>query len=193
MKKAIFLDRDGTLVQEVGYLRMLEDLRFTSRAGEALRIFENLGYLNIVITNQSAVARGMLSPKTLNKIHQKMKMMAKDEDAIIHDVFYCPHFVAGRVAPYNVDCDCRKPKPGMLHQAAAKHHLDLEQCILIGDKVSDLELGKNAGVRSILVLTGYGLQTKNEWQENAETFANLFEFAKQLEKEQGAMNRAPTI
>src|SRR5688500_11687609 len=73
VKKAIFIDRDGTLIQEVGYLRMMEDLRFTPRAADALRTFENLGYLNIVITNQSAVARGLLSPKALNKIHQKLK------------------------------------------------------------------------------------------------------------------------
>jgi D-glycero-D-manno-heptose 1,7-bisphosphate phosphatase len=180
MKKAVFIDRDGTLIEEVGYLRMLEDIRFTPRAAEALRIFQQLGYLNIVITNQSAVARGLLSPKTLNKIHQKLKLMAKDEDAVIHDVFYCPHFPGGRVAPYNMECDCRKPKPGMLQQAAAKHRLDLQQSILIGDKMSDVELGKNAGVRTILVLTGFGAQTQSELGEPMETFPNLFEFAKSL-------------
>lgn len=187
MKKAIFLDRDGTLIQEVGYLRMLEDLRFTPRAAEALQTFARLGYLNIVVTNQSAVARGLLSPKALNKIHQKLKAMAKEEDAAIHDIFYCPHFPEGRVSPYNIECSCRKPKAGMLEQAVAKHHIDLQQSILVGDKICDLELGKNAGLRTVLVLTGYGSQTKGEWTEPVECFANLFEFAKSLAAEQSLL------
>jgi D,D-heptose 1,7-bisphosphate phosphatase len=182
INKAIFLDRDGTLIDEVGYLRMMEDLRFTPLAAEALRIFQNLGYLNIVITNQSAVARGLLSPKAVKKIHNRLKAMAKEEESTIHDIFFCPHHSEGRVAPFNVDCDCRKPKTGMLHQAAAKHHLDLEQCILIGDKISDLELGRNAMIRTILVLTGYGKKTSEEWKEPVETFANLYEFAKTMDR-----------
>jgi D,D-heptose 1,7-bisphosphate phosphatase len=184
MKKAIFIDRDGTLIEEVSYLRMMEDLRFTSRAAEALRTFQNLGFLNIVITNQSAVARGLLSPKALNKIHNKLKLMAKDEDAMIHDVFFCPHFPEGRVAPFNVECDCRKPKPGLLHRAADKHKIDLQQSILIGDKTSDMQLGKNAGVRTVLVLTGSGQQTKDTWQEPVESFPNLFEFSKYLREQE---------
>jgi D,D-heptose 1,7-bisphosphate phosphatase len=182
MNKAIFVDRDGTLIDEVGYLRMMEDLRFTPRAAEALRIFQNLGYLNIVITNQSAVARGLLSPKALTKIHNRLKAMAKEEDAIIHDVFVCPHHPEGRVAPFNVDCDCRKPKTGLLHQAAAKHKLDLQQCILIGDKKTDLELGRNAMIRTVLVLTGYGKETRDASEEPVEAFANLYEFAKSMER-----------
>jgi D-glycero-D-manno-heptose 1,7-bisphosphate phosphatase len=180
MKKAIFIYRDGTLIQEVSYLRMMEDLRFTARAAEALQIFSALGYLNIVIVNQSAVARGLLSPKALHKIHLKLKGMAKDEDGVIHDVFYCPHDVKGRVPPYNTECDCQIPKTGLFQQAADKHHLDLKECILIGDKVPVLELGKNAGIRTILVLTGAGNQTKQEWAEPVECFPNLFEFAKSL-------------
>jgi len=180
VKKAIFIDRDGTLIEEVGYLRMLEDLRFTPRAAEASRIFHSQNYLNVVITNQSAVARGLLSPKSLNKIHNRLKMMAKDEDSIIDDVFYCPHFPEGRVSPFNVDCDCRKPKTGMIQQAVAKHNIDLEQSILIGDKISDLELGQNAGIRTILVLTGYGKQTQEAWNGPVEVATNLFEFAKTI-------------
>ena len=191
MKKAIFINRDGTLIQEVGYFRMLEDLRFTPRAAEALRTFQSLGYLNIVITNQSAVARGLLSPKAVNKIHHKLKLMAKDEDAVIHDVFFCPHFPEGRVALYNVECDCRKPKPGMLLQASAKHRIDLQQSILIGDKISDLELGKNTGVRTVLVLTGSGKQTKETWQEPVESYPNLFEFSKFLHEQES--DRTPNL
>jgi len=180
MKKAVFLDRDGTLIEEVGYLRMMEDLRFTPRAADALRMFHAHDYLNIVITNQSAVARGLLSPKSLNKIHNRLKGMAKDEDARIDDIFVCPHFPEGRVAPYNIECDCRKPKTGLLHQAAAKHHIDLQQSIVVGDKRSDLELGQNAGIRTVLVLTGYGKGTKEAWPEPIEIFPNLYEFAKSL-------------
>ena len=193
MKKAIFIDRDGTLIQEVSYLRMLEDIRFTPRAAEALRTFQNLGYLNIVITNQSAVARGLLSPKTVNKIHQKLKAMAKDEEAVIHDVFYCPHLPEGRVAEFATDCDCRKPRIGLLERAAKKHKIDLHQSLLIGDKLIDMELGKNAGVRTILVLTGFGSQTKEQWQDPVESFANLFEFSKKLISEQQVIPQTPEI
>ncbi|HJZ11067.1 MAG TPA: HAD-IIIA family hydrolase, partial [Acidobacteriota bacterium] len=113
MKKAIFIDRDGTLIEETGYLKMLQDILFTSKAIAALQIFRELGYLNIVITNQSAVARGILSPKELHKIHVRLKALAKQEGATIDDIFFCPHLPppAGRVAPYNIECDCRKPKP----------------------------------------------------------------------------------
>jgi D-glycero-D-manno-heptose 1,7-bisphosphate phosphatase len=180
MNKAVFIDRDGTLIEEVGYLRMMEDLRFTPRAAEALRAFHQHGFLNIVITNQSAVARGLLSPKALRKIHLRLKNMAKEEEATIDDIFFCPHFPGGRVAPYNIECDCRKPKPGMIQQAAAKHHIDLQQSLLIGDKTSDLELGRNAGIRTILVLTGYGKETKESLAEPVEVFPNLFEFSKTL-------------
>ena len=140
MKKAIFIDRDGTLIHEVGYLKMLEDLRFTPKAIDALRIFHQLGFLNIVITNQSAVARGLLSPKELRKIHTKLKTLAKDEEAIIDNIFHCPHFVEGRMAPFNVECECRKPKPGMILQAAKKHRIDLQQSYMVGDKASDLQI-----------------------------------------------------
>lgn len=188
MKKAIFIDRDGTLIEEVGYLKMLEDLRFTPRAPEALRIFRSTGYMNIVITNQSAVARGILSPKELNKIHSKMKSLAADEEGPIDAVMFCPHYAGGRIAPYNVDCECRKPKPGMIFQAVEKYRLQLDQCVVVGDKVTDLELGRNAGIRSILVLTGYGKQTRSEWPDSIEVFANLYEFAKTLKSKLPEIN-----
>lgn len=182
--KAVFIDRDGTLVEEVGYLKMLEDLRFTPRATSALRIFSGLGFLNIVITNQSAVARGILSPKELNKIHNKMRDLAAQEDAHIDHVYYCPHYPEGRMEPYNVECDCRKPKPGMIFQAREKYGLDLQQCIIVGDKGSDLELAQNSGVRPVLVLTGYGSATKNEWPHPVESYPTLYDFALSL-KENG--------
>lgn len=182
MKKAILIDRDGTLIEEVGYLKLLEDIRFTHKATQALQIFSELGFLNLILTNQSAVARGMLSTGELKKIHNKLKLLAREEDAAIDDLFFCPHYAKGRVSPYNVDCDCRKPKPGMVLQAQAKHKLLLEDCYLIGDKTTDLELAKNAGVRGVLVLTGYGKQTQQEWQEYVPVFPNLYEFALSLRK-----------
>ncbi len=180
MKKAILMDRDGTLIQEAGYLKMLEDLRFTDKATEALKLFHQLGFLNIVITNQSAVARGILSPKELNKIHHRLKELAAAEEAVIDDIFYCPHYPEGRIPPYNIDCDCRKPKSGLIWQARDKHQLDLQQCVVVGDKASDLELAANAGVRGVLVLTGYGTQTRKEWSGAVEVFSSLFHFAKDL-------------
>jgi D-glycero-D-manno-heptose 1,7-bisphosphate phosphatase len=180
MAKAIFIDRDGTLIEEVGYLKMLEDLRFTPRSVNALELFHQHGFINIVITNQSAIARGILSPKELNKIHQKMKLLAKEEGGIIDDIFYCPHFAEGRVTPYNVECECRKPKPGMILQAAQKHHLDLQECIVVGDKVSDMQLAEQAGIRGVLVLTGYGKEAQKELQDKFECYATLYDFAMKL-------------
>jgi D,D-heptose 1,7-bisphosphate phosphatase len=180
MNKAIFIDRDGTLIHEVGYLKMMEDLRFTPRATEALRLFQQAGFLNIVITNQSAVARGLLSPKNLKKIHLKLKALAAEEQAKIDDILFCPHFADGRVAPYNIECECRKPKTGMILQAVEKHDLNIQDCIVVGDKVSDLELAKNSGIRGVLVLTGYGMQTREESKDAVECFPNLYEFARSL-------------
>jgi D-glycero-D-manno-heptose 1,7-bisphosphate phosphatase len=182
MKKAILIDRDGTLIEEVGYLKLLEDIRFTHKATQALQIFSELGFLNLIITNQSAVARGMLSPRELKKIHKKLKSLAREDDAAIDDLFFCPHYPEGRVSPYNVECDCRKPKPGMVLQAKTKHKLLLEESYLVGDKVTDLELAKNAAVRGVLVLTGYGKQTQEKWQEYVPVFPNLYEFAVSLRK-----------
>lgn len=180
------MDRDGTLVQEVGYLKMMEDLRFTVRAPEALRIFHDLGYLNIVITNQSAIARGILSPKILRKIHQKMKELASYEDGVIDDILVCPHYPEGRIEPYNIDCECRKPRPGLIHKAVKKHRLDLSKCVVVGDKPSDLELGLNAGLRTVLVLTGYGKDTREEWKEELETYPSLYDFALHFQNEIGS-------
>lgn len=188
MKKAIFIDRDGTLIHEVGYLKMLEDLKFTPKAMDALRIFHQLGFLNIVITNQSAVARGLLSPKELKRIHTKLKTLAKDEEATIDDVFYCPHLPEGRMAPFNIECDCRKPKPGLILQAAKKHRIDLKQSYMVGDKASDLELAANAGVKAVLVLTGYGKETQAQLNAPIDVYANLFEFAKSLPKPEAPLS-----
>jgi D-glycero-D-manno-heptose 1,7-bisphosphate phosphatase len=136
--------------------------------------------MNIVITNQSAIARGILSPKELNKIHQRMKLLAKEEGGIIDDIFYCPHLPEGRVAPFNIECECRKPKPGMILDAANKHQLNLQECILIGDKPSDLQLAEQAGIRGVLVLTGYGKQTQKELQNDAPAYPTLYDFALSL-------------
>jgi D-glycero-D-manno-heptose 1,7-bisphosphate phosphatase len=182
MRKAIFIDRDGTLIEEVGYLKMIEDLRFTTRATQALRIFHELGFLNIVMTNQSAIARGILSEKDLKKIHQRLKILAEEDGAPVDDIFYCPHFPGGRMAPHNVECECRKPKPGMIRQAREKHDLDLQQCYVVGDKSSDLELAHNAGVQGVLVLTGYGAQTREQMKEPVTVFPSLYEFALDLKK-----------
>ena len=178
MKKAVFIDRDGTLIQEVGYLKMIEDLRFIPGAPEALRIFHGLGYLNIVITNQSAVARGILSPGELRRIHQKLRALAREEHARLDDIFFCPHLAGGRIAPYNIECECRKPKPGMLLQARDKHALDLSQCYMVGDKLSDLELAANAGAQGVLVLTGYGAETQKQLtSKDVAAYRSLHEFA----------------
>jgi D,D-heptose 1,7-bisphosphate phosphatase len=170
------------LIEEVGYLKLLEDIRFTPKGIEALKSFHELGFLNLIITNQSAIARGMLSPAKLKKIHSRLKELAAEENTKIDDIFFCPHFASGRIAEYAIECDCRKPKPGLVIQAQEKYGLQLEDCYLVGDKPTDLELAKNSGVRGVLVLTGFGKQTKEEWTGDEAVFPNLYEFALSLRK-----------
>ena len=150
-QKAIFLDRDGTLNRYVGFLTNIDDMELIDGAAEAVRLINESGYLAIVVTNQPVIARGDISEEELQEIHNKMETLLGHEGAYVDDIFYCPHHpdsgYDGERKEYKKDCACRKPKPGMLLQAAEKYHIDLQQSWMIGDSENDMEAGRAAGCR----------------------------------------------
>ena len=150
-KKAVFLDRDGTVVVHEPYLSSPDQLKLLPNAAEGIRLFKESGYLVIVITNQSGIARGFFDEERLTLIHKKLMRMLKDEGVEIDAIYYCPHHTEGVIEQYTLDCDCRKPKPKMLLNAAIQHNIDLTQSLMIGDSEVDMLAGKNAGCTCVLI------------------------------------------
>jgi D-glycero-D-manno-heptose 1,7-bisphosphate phosphatase len=153
-RKAVFLDRDGTIVAHEPYLSSPDQLRLLPNAAKGIRLFKEHGYLIIVVTNQSGIARGFFDEERLMLIHKKLMSMLKDEGVEIDDICYCPHHREGVIEHYKVDCDCRKPKPKMLLDAAKQYHIDLTQSLMIGDSESDMLAGKNAGCTCVFIRNG---------------------------------------
>ena len=155
VKKAVFLDRDGTINLEKEYLYKPEEFEFTPGAAEGIRMLNQAGYLVVVVTNQSGVARGYYDEEDVRRLHGHIDNLLQLEGAWIDAWYFCPHHTAGR-EPYNQQCTCRKPLPGMLHKAAEDFRIDLSRSWMVGDKIADVEAGMSAGCSTILVLTGYG-------------------------------------
>ncbi len=154
---ALFLDRDGVVVEEVEYLRRVEDLRLLPGAAAAIRRMNQGGVPVILVTNQSGVARGLLNEDRLGEIHAALSGMLAAEGARLDGLYYCPHHRTAGAGDYTMDCDCRKPKPGMLLRAARELEFELRLSALIGDTGSDIAAARAAGcAAAILVLTGHG-------------------------------------
>lgn len=156
IRRAIFIDRDGTINEETGYIRNLADFRLFDFAAEAISLINQTGWLAIVVTNQSGIARGLFSEMFLSHVHQRMIDELNRAGANIDAIYYCPHHPDIGSSPYRLDCNCRKPKAGLLLRAAEDHDLDLAQCVVIGDRFRDVEMAQAIGARGVLVLTGYG-------------------------------------
>lgn len=156
MTRAVFLDRDGTINTEAGYLNHPDQVQLIPRAGAAIKLLNEAGFTVIVITNQAGIARGLVREELLPAIHHRLRQLLQQEGAAIDGFYYCPHHPEGIVEQYKISCDCRKPLPGMLLRAAREFSITIADSYVIGDKSCDIELGCNAGARSILVLTGYG-------------------------------------
>jgi D-glycero-D-manno-heptose 1,7-bisphosphate phosphatase len=154
----IFLDRDGTINEEVDFLTSPKDLKIIPKSAEAIKEANKLGLRVIVATNQSGIARGLLSEKQLGDIHNELLRKLAEHGAYIDKFYYCPHHPEIGEGKYRKDCECRKPGIGMLQRAAKDFGLDLSKSFVIGDKKIDIETGNNAGSIPILVLTGYGKQ-----------------------------------
>jgi D-glycero-D-manno-heptose 1,7-bisphosphate phosphatase len=156
VRRAVFLDRDGVLIEEVHHLHRREDVRLLPGAAQAVRALREAGWVAIVVTNQSAVARGLCSEEDLAGIHAELAAQLAAGGAAYDDLFYCPHHPTEGVGRYRIECACRKPLPGMLLEARSRHDLDLGASWLVGDKRLDVEAAHRAGCRAILVRTGYG-------------------------------------
>ena len=154
MNKAIFLDRDGTINFDTGYINKVEDLEFIDYAILGLERMQSLGYQLIIVTNQAGIAKGKFTEEDYFAFRNEMHRRLKEKRVIISAEYFCPHHIEGTIEKYKIDCDCRKPKTGMLERAAKEKNLDLKKCWVIGDTSSDILAGKNAGCRTIQVLTG---------------------------------------
>lgn len=152
--KAVFFDRDGVLNVDVSYLYRIEDLRWVDGAREALAYLTEQGYKIFVVTNQSGIARGYYTIEEMNKLHEHMMAEISVYGGKVEKIYYCPHHKEGKLAEFAIDCDCRKPKPGMLLQAFAEYELDKEQSFLIGDSPRDVEAAEAAGIRGYLYKEG---------------------------------------
>ncbi len=155
MLRAVFLDRDGTVNVEVGYLRDVADLRLIDGAGAAIRLLNEAGLKVVLVTNQSGVARGYFTESMVHDAHERLDRMLREEGARIDAVYYCPHHPTAGTSSYTVACDCRKPGTGLIDRAARDLDIDVKKSFVVGDKWSDVELGQRAGAHSILVQSGF--------------------------------------
>ena len=158
---AVFLDRDGTLIDEVGHLSRAEDLKLIPGAPDAVKRLRAAGAAVVVVTNQAVVARGLIDEDGLKRVHEKLEALFAAEGALFDAIYYCPHHpekdhADAQDPKYRRECDCRKPKPGMLTRAAAKADIDLAGSFMIGDRWRDIEAGRRAGCRTVLIGDGYG-------------------------------------
>lgn len=155
MNRAVFLDRDGTVTEEVGYLTSLDMLKLIRGAGAAIKRLNEAGFKVVLVTNQSGVARGYFPESLVDDAHGLLRRMLMKDGALLDGIYYCPHHPTAGKAEYTIVCDCRKPETGLLDRAARDLAIDLKQSFMVGDKWSDVELGHRAGMRSILVRTGF--------------------------------------
>ena len=149
-KPAVFLDRDGTINEQMGYINHLSRFVMIPGAGEAIRLLNENGFLAIVVSNQSGVGRGYFPIEFVDKVHTYMAGLLEKEGAKFDGIFICPHHP-------DEGCDCRKPKTGLIRQACEAFHIDMENSYVVGDRCSDLEFADRANLKGILVTTGYGL------------------------------------
>lgn len=160
MDKIVFLDRDGTINEEVHYLHRPEDFCFLPGVPQALRRLKEAGYQLVVVTNQAGVARGYYTEEDVQNLHRYVNSLLREQGAEIAAFYYCPHHPEYGIGPYRVRCRCRKPGVGLFEQAAERFSIDREASFMVGDKLLDVEAGKNYGLTSILVGTGYGREEK---------------------------------
>ncbi|HVR70029.1 MAG TPA: HAD family hydrolase [Vicinamibacteria bacterium] len=156
-RPAIFLDRDGTLAHEVGYVNHPSRFRLYPWAADAVRLINRAGLLAVVVTNQAGVARGYFPESLIGEVHGRLRAAMDAGGARLDGIYYCPHHPDVGEPPYRLDCDCRKPRPGLLKRAAAELGADLSRSFVVGDRHGDLALAWAVGARGVLVKTGYGL------------------------------------
>jgi D-glycero-D-manno-heptose 1,7-bisphosphate phosphatase len=178
LRPVVYLDRDGTLNEEVGYIRELSNLNLIAGAAEAIKRLNSAGVAAVLVTNQTGAARGFYGEDHIVNLNARLVKLLAAEGASLDAVYYCPHLADGTIAPYNVACECRKPEPGMVEQAFREHpEFDRSRSYVVGDKATDVELAKNCGAKGVLVTTGYGedvVAGKYQWKVEPDfTAANI--------------------
>lgn len=158
LRRAVFLDRDGTINVEAGYIRDLADLQLMAGAAEAIRQLRAAGFLAILATNQTGPARDYYPESWVWQLNNRIMTLLHDAGTTLDGLYYCPHLAEGIVPAYSLACDCRKPEPGMLLAAARDYGIDLTRSYMVGDKATDVEVGHRAGTKGILLTSGYGEQ-----------------------------------
>ncbi len=156
MRRAVFLDRDGTLLEEGNFVDRLDKLVFFPYSIDAVRALNRAGLAVVVVTNQSGVARGLYTEEFVRAAHRHINQRLEAAGARVDGFYYCPHHPEGSVEALRTECDCRKPKPGQLIRAAADLDLDLTRSFMVGDRWKDIEAGEAVAARGVLVRTGYG-------------------------------------
>ena len=160
-RPAVFIDRDGTISEEVGYVNHPSRFRLFPYSAQAIKLLNDSGWLAILITNQAGVARGYFSEDVIVNVHEQLKLALQEGLAQLDAVYYCAHHPTVGEPPYRFDCDCRKPKTGLIDRAAKDFEIDLPASWMVGDRYGDVELARNAGLHSAFVLSGYG---RGEWE-----------------------------
>lgn len=198
-RPVIFLDRDGTINEEVNYLHRPEDLKILPGAAEAISRFNQAGCLVIVITNQAGIGRGYYTQQDMEKLNEYMNQVLAEQNAHIDGFYFCPHHPEHGIGEYKKDCDCRKPGIGMFRQAEQDFSIEKAHSYMIGDKLIDTQAGHNYGVSSILVGTGYGkelFETQCQGRRRTTDYEyyaeNLMEAADWIFKEEGQWNQENT-
>jgi D-glycero-D-manno-heptose 1,7-bisphosphate phosphatase len=196
-RRAVFIDRDGTISEEVGYVNHPSRYRVFPFAAEAIKLLNESGWLAVLVTNQAGVARGYFKEDVIVAVHAILNQELERDGARLDAVYYCPHHPSVGEPPYRADCDCRKPKPGLITRAAAEHDIDLAHSWMIGDRYGDVELARNAGISSALVLTGYGRgefeYQRDSWRSEPDLIAdNLLEAVREILRRDGAAKQRPS-
>lgn len=185
MKRAVFIDRDGTLSEEVGYINHPSRFRVFSYSAAAIKLLNDAGWLAVLVTNQAGVARGYFTEDMIHTVHNQLQLDLQNDGSRLDAIYYCAHHPSVGEPPYRFDCDCRKPKPGLIMRAAKDLDIDLGESWMIGDRYSDIELARTAGVHSAFVLSGYGRgeweHQRADWQHQPDLVSEtLFEAVEQI-------------
>jgi len=155
-RPAVFIDRDGTVNEQMGYINHISRFVMLPGAAEAIRLLNMHQYLAIIVSNQSGVARGYYPIGLVDEVHAHMRALMEKEGAFVDGIFFCPHYKRGSVPEYSIECDCRKPRTGLIEQASKAFEIEMDNSYVIGDRYSDIELAVRSGMKGILVTTGYG-------------------------------------
>lgn len=171
-RKAVFLDRDGTINVEKNYLYKIEDFQFIEGVPEAIALLNKNGYLVIVVSNQAGVARGYYTEKDVQSLHEYINCELEKKGAHIDAFYYCPHHPVAGIGCYKKKCHCRKPETGMFEQACLEFPIDRKDSWMIGDNCSDIEAGKKFQLKTMLVRTGYGEELEKKGYKDFDEIAN---------------------